>query len=393
MSALPFSLILTILATSSAMAMSPVTDAELAEASGQAGLTLTLKSPGISATSLGIVDDGNTLAMNTVSWQALDGSSLGTPSGSFNYALNLDTGTAAGLQELRVGLNQAISRQRFQIGVLQLGNGVDAGRATLDVEGSVNLLASLRRNSPYVLSGTLNLTPTNSRFVFRDGDASPNGGASLYYSDLALALNLGRAEFNLVNSGACGTLTSKTGLCITLPASNTNTLSLTIGNLAVLDNSATSAPAAANRAWAGTIDLDIDNAWWLVQGGGYYQTGGESSRCAGCMGLELDAYIKFKSGSGMTFYDGAPGTANVSYGFRQFQGSLAINDATIDITNNSGEADVAKRGIRVIMPDNRTTNDADALRYGSLQIGGNSLGSMQFRNFQSSLEFTVAGHN
>lgn len=385
----PLSLMLVaLLASSSALALSPVSDAELAEASGQAGLTVTLNSPGVSATSIGIVDDANTLAMNTVSWQALDSSSLGSPSGSFKYAITLDAGAASGLQELRLGLNQTISRQRFRIGSLQLGNGVDAGMASLDFEGNANLLASLKRNNPYILSGTLSLTPTNSRFVFRDGDA---GGASLYYSDLAVAVNLGRAEFNLVNSNSCGTLTG-TGLCVTLPATYTNTLSLTIGNLAIMDNGATSAPAAANRAWAGTIDLDIDSAWWLVQGRGYYQTGSETSRCASCMGLELDSYIKFKSGSGMTFYDGAPGTPTVSYGFRQFQGSLAINDATIDVTNNTGETDISKRGIRVIMPDNRTTNDADALRYGSLQIGGTSFGSMEFRNFQSSLEFTIAGH-
>lgn len=377
--ALPLTLLLA--AASSVQALSPVTDEQLADETGQAGLTVNLNSPGITATSIKLVDDGNNLELGAVAWQPLDGSSIGSPGGQFKHVLTLDAGTAGGLQELRLGLNSAISRQRLSAASLRLGNNIDAGTALLDIEGNSSLLASVKRNGPYVLSGTgasylaLNLTPTNSRFVFKDTDASPNGGSALYYSNLTAALYLQQAQVNLVSSGTCGTLTNVTGLCVVLPTGNSNKLDVTIGNLAILDNAATTAPAATDRAWAGTVNMDINNAWWLLQGQG----------SDGSQGLGLDGYIKFNNASGLTFYDSNTATldANRSYGFRQLTGSLTLNNASVDVTSS---------GLTVKLPDLISTNDADTLRFDSLEIGGNKLGAMQFRNFQSSLEFTIAGH-
>lgn len=381
MRALPLTLML--LAASSAQALSPVSDEQLADETGQAGLTVSLNSPGITATSVKLVDDGNNLELATFAWQPLDSSSLGAPGGQFKHVLTLDAGTAGGLQELRIGLNSAISRQRLSATSLRLGNSIDAGTALLDIEGNSTLLASVKRNGPYVLSGTgasyqaLSLTPANSRFVFKDTDtlASGNGGAALYYSDLTAALYLQQAQFNLVSAGTCGTLTNVTGLCVVLPSGNSNKLDITIGNLAILDNTATVKPAATDRAWAGTVNMDINEAWWLLQGQG----------SDGSQGLSVDGYIKFNNASGMTFYDSNTASldANRSYGFRQLTGSVTLNDASIDVTSS---------GLTVKMPDIRSTNNADTLRFDSLEIGGSKLGAMQFRNFQSSLEFTIAGH-
>lgn len=99
-------------------------------------------------------------------------------------------------------------------------------------------------------------------------------------------------------------------------------------------------------------------------------------------GLRLNADWQIKNtgtdNTSVTFLDGTD-----SYSFENIGGTIAVTDATLDVTGTNR--------VKLVLPSN-IVSATDPSRIGAIKMGGVNMGSVEFRNFQTYLSVEMWGH-